>query len=88
MSFKVGIIGHTGRGNYGHYLDMAFIGVEGADIAALADPDDAGRAEAAEKTGARTAYADYREMLSTWKSRWPPRRKTSTPCRPLAMSHR
>lgn len=67
MSFKVGIIGHTGRGNYGHYLDMAFVGVEGAEIAALADPDDEGRAEAAEKTGARTAYADYREMLEVEK---------------------
>ena len=67
MSFKVGIIGHTGRGNYGHYLDMAFVGVEGAEIAALADPDDEGRAEAAARTGARTAYADYREMLDREK---------------------
>ncbi len=63
MSFKVGIIGHTGRGNYGHYLDLAFVGVEGADIAALADPDDEGRAAAAARTGARAVYADYREML-------------------------
>ena len=67
MSFKVAIIGHTGRGNYGHYLDLAFVGVEGAEIAALADPDADGRAEAAEKTGARTAYADYREMLDREK---------------------
>ena len=34
---RVGIIGHTGRGNYGHYLDLAFVGVEGAEIVALAD---------------------------------------------------
>ena len=40
---KIGIIGHTGRGNYGHYLDMAFVGVEGAEIVALADPDEEGR---------------------------------------------
>ena len=26
MRFKIGIIGHTDRGNYGHYLDMAFVG--------------------------------------------------------------
>ena len=23
---RVAIVGHTGRGNYGHYLDMAFAG--------------------------------------------------------------
>ena len=62
-SFKVGIVGHTGRGNYGHYLDMGFVGVEGAVIAALADPDDEGRAAAVERTGAACGYADYGEML-------------------------
>jgi predicted dehydrogenase len=60
---KVGIIGHTGRGNYGHYLDMAFVGVEGAEIVALADPDEAGRQAAVAKTGAPKGYADYVEML-------------------------
>ena len=43
---RVAIAGHTGRGNYGHYLDMAFVGVEGSEIVALADPDDRGRAAA------------------------------------------
>ena len=65
--FKVGIIGHTGRGHYGHYLDMAFVGVEGCEIVALADPDDTGRAEIQQKTGAPAAYADYREMLEKEK---------------------
>ena len=67
MSFRIGIIGHTGRGNYGHSLDMAFVGVEGVEIVALADPDDEGRAETAARTGAATAYADYREMLDREK---------------------
>jgi predicted dehydrogenase len=67
MRFKIGIIGHTGRGNYGHYLDMAFVGVEGADIVAVADPDETGRAAVAERTGAAAAYADYREMLEKEK---------------------
>ncbi|MFJ7669662.1 Gfo/Idh/MocA family protein [Lysinibacillus sp. NPDC097195] len=35
--FKVGIIGHTGRGNYGHSLDQSFIDNEYADIVALTD---------------------------------------------------
>ena len=60
---RVGIIGHTGRGNYGHYLDMAFVGVEGAEIVALADPDEAGRQAAVAKTGAPKGYTDYVQML-------------------------
>ncbi|MGE7925719.1 Gfo/Idh/MocA family protein [Viridibacillus arvi] len=35
--FKVGIIGHTGRGNYGHSLDQSFIDNEYADIVSLTD---------------------------------------------------
>lgn len=66
-SFRVTIIGHTGRGNYGHGLDMAFVGIEGADIVALADPDAEGRKAAVEKTGAARSYADYREMLEKEK---------------------
>ena len=64
---RVGIIGHTGRGNYGHYLDMAFVGVEGAEIVALADPDEAGRQAAVAKTGAPKGYADYVQMLEEEK---------------------
>ena len=60
---RVGIVGHTGRGDYGHYLDMAFVGVEAAEIVALADPDEAGRAAAVAKTGALRGYADYVEMI-------------------------
>ena len=61
--FKVAIIGHTGRGNYGHFLDRSFQGVEETTVVALADPDDKGRASALERTGAKTGYADYRQML-------------------------
>jgi predicted dehydrogenase len=64
-SFRVGIIGHTGRGDYGHYLDRAFEGVEGTHVVAVSDPDPAGRAEAIQLTGAEHGYADYREMLET-----------------------
>ena len=60
---RVVIIGNTNRGRYGHHLDMAFVGVEGAQIVGLADPDDEGRASATAKTGAPESFADYREML-------------------------
>lgn len=64
---RVGIVGHTGRGNYGHYLDTAFVGVEGAEIVALADPDDNGRAAALKTTGATKGYDDHLAMLDEEK---------------------
>jgi len=60
---RAGIIGDTGRGNYGHGLDTAYDGVEGVEVVAVADPDSTGRKEAARRAGALREYADYREML-------------------------
>lgn len=62
---RIAIIGHTGRGGYGHYLDRAFTGVEGAEVVALADPDKEGREGAMARSGAAKGYADYMEMLKT-----------------------
>jgi predicted dehydrogenase len=64
---RVGIVGHTGRGDYGHGLDVCFVGVSGVEVVAVADPDDAGRAKAAAKSKAARQYADYREMLAKEK---------------------
>jgi predicted dehydrogenase len=61
------VIGHTGRGDYGHGLDVAFKGVPGIEIVAVADPDAAGRAKAAERIGAPRQYADFRVMLEKEK---------------------
>ncbi|MDA1314059.1 MAG: Gfo/Idh/MocA family oxidoreductase [Acidobacteria bacterium] len=61
--YRVGIIGHTGHGNYGHGLDTVWEAFDFVEVAAVADPDDAGRAKGLERTGARKAYADYHEML-------------------------
>tara|TARA_B100000408_G_scaffold94021_1_gene72369 strand:- start:23 stop:733 length:711 start_codon:yes stop_codon:yes gene_type:complete len=62
--YRVAIIGHTGRGGYGHYLDLAFSGVEGAEVIAVSDPDDLGRHNTLEKTGAQNGYSDYNQMLA------------------------
>ena len=61
--FRAAIIGHTGHGNYGHGLDIAFMGFPQIDIIAIADPDEAGRARVQALTGAPATYADYRVML-------------------------
>ena len=44
-----------------------FVGVEGAEIVALADPDESGRKKYMERTGAAKGYADYAEMLKIEK---------------------
>jgi len=61
--WRAGAIGHTGQGNYGHHLHLAYKGLPGVEMAAIADPNDEGREAARVQTGARTAYADWREML-------------------------
>jgi predicted dehydrogenase len=60
---KACIIGHTGLGDYGHGLDAVFADRPDIELVAVADPNAAGLAKAKERTGAKRAYADYREML-------------------------
>lgn len=62
--WRVGIIGHTGRGNYGHGLHTMWLALPEAEIVGLADPDDAGREQARVQVGLNSAYADYRRMLT------------------------
>lgn len=61
--YRTAVIGRTGRGNYGHGLDVVWKDVENAEIVAVADEDAKGRADAAKRLNAPRAYADYREML-------------------------
>jgi predicted dehydrogenase len=61
--YRVAVIGRTGKGNYGHGLDVVWKALDSVEVVAVADEDDKGRAAAAERLGARAAYADYRQML-------------------------
>ncbi len=65
--YRVGIIGSTGRGDYGHAVDLAFTKLPNIEIVAVSDPDDGGRAAAVKRTGAAKSFADYRQMLATEK---------------------
>jgi predicted dehydrogenase len=60
--YRVAVIGRTGRGNYGHDMDVVWRDLPNVEIVAVADDNEAGRA-AAKRLGARNAYADYRQML-------------------------
>lgn len=62
-TYRVGIIGATGRGNYGHAVDEAFAAMPEMEIVAVADDDAKGREQAQARLKAPAAYADYREML-------------------------
>ena len=61
--YRAAVIGHTGRGNFGHGIITAFVGIPNVEMVAVSDPDPAGRAEAAAQSGAPRAYADPYEML-------------------------
>ncbi len=63
------VIGHTGRGDYGHGLDGIFQNRPGVKLVALADPDAAGRARVGKKISAPRLFADYRELLDQERPR-------------------
>ncbi|MCA9168204.1 MAG: Gfo/Idh/MocA family oxidoreductase [Planctomycetales bacterium] len=62
-TYRVGIIGHTGRGNYGHDLDNVWLRIPGVDIVGVADADPTGLSKAVQRLGVTNGFADYREML-------------------------
>jgi predicted dehydrogenase len=75
---RVAVIGRTGKGNYGHDLDKVWLKVPTAEIVAVADENEKGRADAAKRLNAKAAYADFREMLEKERpqlvsvaDRWP-----------------
>jgi predicted dehydrogenase len=61
--YRVGVIGRTGRGDYGHDVDTVWLDVPEAEIVAVADEVEEGREKAKGRLKAPVAYADYREML-------------------------
>ncbi|MCY3006707.1 MAG: Gfo/Idh/MocA family oxidoreductase [Planctomycetota bacterium] len=61
--YRVGIIGATGRGDYGHAVDVPFTKLPNVEIVACADANPQGLAKATERLGPKKSYADYKEML-------------------------
>ena len=64
---RVGIIGSSNRGGYGHGMDTAFRDAELFEVVAVADDDAAGLAATGKRLGVARLYADYREMLAREK---------------------
>jgi len=65
--FRIGVIGHTGRGNYGHGIDQVWLEMPDCEIVAVADADEAGLAAALKRLHVGKGYADYRKMLDEVK---------------------
>lgn len=61
---RVGVIGATGRGDYGHGIDTVWSEIDRAEVVAVADANNPGRDAAMVRTRAARGYADYREMLA------------------------
>lgn len=64
---RVAVIGHTGRGNYGHGLDTVWLSLPETEIVAVADADPSGLKAAQKKLGVAEGFADYRAMLAAAK---------------------
>src|SRR6185295_12279839 len=65
--YRVGVIGHTGRGDYGHGVDTVWLHLPAVEIVGVADPNSDGRAAAAKRLAAPQAFADYRKLLDETK---------------------
>jgi predicted dehydrogenase len=65
--YRVGIIGSTNRGGYGHGIDTAFRDADVFEVVAVADDDPAGLAATGKRLGITKLYPSYREMLAQEK---------------------
>ncbi len=66
-SFRVAVIGHTGKGNYGHGIDTVWGDLPECRVVAVADPDPVGVQQAAKRLGDVQPFVDYRDMLEKVK---------------------
>jgi predicted dehydrogenase len=64
---RVGVIGHTGRGNFGHGLDTVWLKLKETEIVAVADAVPAGLERAKKKLKVESGFPDYRRMLAEAK---------------------
>ncbi len=64
---RVGVIGHTKRGDYGHGLDVMWLKLPETEVVGVADADPAGLTAARTKLKIDTGFADFKAMLKETK---------------------
>lgn len=62
---RVAIIGHTGRGNYGHQLDLVWREIPNVEIVGVADADPEGLQKALARLETHLGFSNYRKMLES-----------------------
>lgn len=65
--FRAAVIGSTGRGDYGHGLDVVWLEFPEVELVAVADDDKMGLAAAMKRLNLDRGYTDYRQMLDEVK---------------------
>jgi predicted dehydrogenase len=65
--YRAAVIGHTGRGNYGHGLDAVWLALPECQVVGVADADEKGLAAAVKRLGNPKGFLDYRRMLDELK---------------------
>jgi predicted dehydrogenase len=68
-TWTVGVMGHTGRGDFGHGLDTVWLGLPETKIIGVADPVEVGLKKALDrlKLEKEAAFSEYRQMLESIK---------------------
>ncbi len=61
--YRVGVIGHSGKGDYGHGIDNVWLQIPQCEIVGVADAHEGGRNQAIKRLGAPRGFADYRRLL-------------------------
>ncbi len=64
---RIAVIGHTGRGDFGHSLDIMWLNMPETTVVAVADANPAGLAKARERLRGVPGFEDYRKMLAETK---------------------
>ena len=64
---RVAVIGHTGRGDYGHGLEKMWLGLPQATLVGVADADASGLSKTLKALGLGTTagFGDYRKLLES-----------------------
>ena len=68
-TYRVAVIGRTGKGNYGHGLDVVWKSLDNVEIVAVADPDEKGRAAAVTRSGPKGIRRVFKENCSIKRGR-------------------
>ena len=81
--YRVGVIGHTGRGNYGHGLDRVWLTLDDCEIVGVADADEGGLKSAVARLKAPKGILRLPQIARRGEA---PRSSPSVPAGPISIA--